>query len=130
LASKYTVLSRSCDHTDFLATEFRAIYQRRNSGFPLLWIWTNIIERDLEDLGPDFVIRTKDATGLDESPPRHFNTLARTGKSEPARLNPQFTLALQGLALYVCDFAWATVKDSALQNVCIQMRPDASVYRI
>jgi len=104
LASKHTVLSRSCDHTDFLATEFRAIYQFRNSGFPLLCS-TNIIERDLEELGPDFAIRTEDATGLDESPPRHFNTLARTGKSEPARLDPQFAFALQGLALYVCDFA-------------------------
>jgi hypothetical protein len=53
-----------------------------------------------------------------------------TWQSYPACLDPQLNFALQGLALDVSDLTRATVKNSALKNVRIQMRPDAPVYRV
>src|SRR5712671_3011007 len=126
--SKCTVTSRSRDHTDFLAAEFRPTYQLRHSGLPLLW--TTIVERCLENLCPGLVTCAKDATGLDESPPRHLDTLARTGQGKPASLNPQFTFAQQGPALDLTDLARTAVKNGALEDVITQMRPDAPVYRV
>jgi hypothetical protein len=115
--SKWTILSRPRNHANFLATEFYTIHQLHHSGLPFLQ--TNIVEWNLENPHPDLIICAQDATGLDQSPPRHSNTLPCTWKSKSTGLNPQLDFALQGFALDASDLARATVKNGALKNVRI-----------
>jgi len=116
-SSKWTILSRPCNHANFLATEFHTIHQLHHFGLPFLQ--TSVVKRKLENPHPGLTICAQDAPGLDQSPPRHFNTLPCTWKSESTCLNPQLDFALQGFALDVSDLARATVKNSALKNVRI-----------
>ena len=126
--SYHAVVSRPCDHTDFLTAEVCAVNQLGDSWAPLL-IKVVIVKRQPQYLFPELVVRTQDATSLDQSSPRHFHTLARIREGNTAGLNPQFALALQDPPLVAGDFAYATIKNRALKDVRAQMRTDTPVYR-
>lgn len=126
--SYHAVVSRPCDHTDFLTAQVCAVNQLGDSWSPLL-IKILIVKRQPQYLFPQLVVRTQDATSLNQSSPRHFHTLARIREGNTAGLNPQLALALQDPALVAGDFACAAIKDRALKDVRAQMRTDTPVYR-